>query len=138
MSERPRLVRGLTVANAALRRRVAAVGAPVGGSVAAAGLLFTLAERGPMRMGDLARVLSSSNAGVSGLVDRMSERGLVARAPSDEDRRMLVVDLTDAGRELIGPARRTTAEIEAALTEGFSDDEIAVVARWLEHVATLG
>ena len=138
MSSRPRLIHALSVAHAALRRRVAAEGGPAGGTAASAALLFVLAERGPLRMGDLARAMSASNAGVSGLVDRMSERGLVVRTPSPDDRRVLVVDLTDAGREALTPASRAAAQIMDELVEGFSDDEVAVVARWLQHVATLG
>jgi DNA-binding MarR family transcriptional regulator len=51
-------------------------------------------------MGQVARGLSCDASNVTGLVDRLEERGLVRRRPSDEDRRQKVLDLTPAGTRL--------------------------------------
>ena len=54
----------------------------------------------PMPMGRLAETLACDASNVTGLVDRLESRGLVARRPSPEDRRMRVLVLTPAGTQV--------------------------------------
>ncbi len=54
----------------------------------------------PMSMRCLADTLSCDASNVTGLVDRLEARGLVRRRPSDEDRRVKVLDLTPSGARL--------------------------------------
>jgi DNA-binding MarR family transcriptional regulator len=54
----------------------------------------------PRPMGELAREMHCDNSNITGLIDRLSERGLVERRAADGDRRVKLVALTDAGREL--------------------------------------
>lgn len=55
-----------------------------------------------MLMSDLSRFLLVSNGNVTGIVDRLVDDGLVARAQRDGDRRTSIVSLTDRGRSLFG------------------------------------
>src|SRR6266513_1922596 len=54
----------------------------------------------PIPMGQLAGTLSCHASNITGLVDRLESRGLVRRRPSDEDRRVKVLDLTPTGARL--------------------------------------
>jgi DNA-binding MarR family transcriptional regulator len=54
-------------------------------------------------MGELAALLCYDNSNVTGIVDRLEERGYVARRPDPRDRRARFVELTEAGER----ARRT-------------------------------
>ncbi len=65
---------------------------------AQAGALLNLAE--PLPMHALASLLVCDSSNVTGIVDRLEARGLVARHPSPEDRRVKHVVLTPAGRRL--------------------------------------
>jgi DNA-binding MarR family transcriptional regulator len=65
---------------------------------AQAGALLQLES--PLPMHHLATVLGCDNSNVTGLVDRLETRGLVARQPSPDDRRVKHIVLTGAGREL--------------------------------------
>jgi DNA-binding MarR family transcriptional regulator len=51
-------------------------------------------------MGEVAGALSCDASNVTGLVDRLEARGLVARQPSPADRRVKVLTLTAAGRRV--------------------------------------
>jgi MarR family transcriptional regulator, lower aerobic nicotinate degradation pathway regulator len=62
-------------------------------------LLGVLRDREPT-MQELTRLLELDKSSVSGLVDRAQRRGLVARAPSPSDGRVVLVGLTDEGRAL--------------------------------------
>ncbi len=53
-------------------------------------------------MNELAALLGCDNSNVTGLIDRLEGRGLVARQPSSEDRRVKHVVLTPAGRRTRG------------------------------------
>jgi DNA-binding MarR family transcriptional regulator len=65
---------------------------------AQAGVLLQLSS--PLPMNELAARLACDNSNVTGLIDRLEARGLVARHPSVEDRRVKHVVLTPAGRRL--------------------------------------
>jgi DNA-binding MarR family transcriptional regulator len=72
--------------------------------------LAILESRGSLPMSHLAEELGLALPNTTGIVGRMEERGLVARAHDDLDRRVVRVELTDAGHRLI-------AEMEAARRE---------------------
>jgi MarR family transcriptional regulator, lower aerobic nicotinate degradation pathway regulator len=80
-------------------------------------LLGVLRDRTPT-MHELATLLGLDKSSATGLVDRAERRGLVRRIPSSADRRVVLVDLTDAGRALVG-------EVSA----GFESDVETLLAR---------
>ena len=53
------------------------------------------------RMSDLAEATGQVSATMTGIIDRLSERGLADRRPDLEDRRVLRVFITEAGRSLL-------------------------------------
>jgi DNA-binding MarR family transcriptional regulator len=67
---------------------------------AQAGTLLHLAS--PLPMTEIAARLGCDNSNVTGLIDRLQARGLVERRPSLEDRRVRLVELTEAGERLRG------------------------------------
>lgn len=54
---------------------------------------------GRLRMLDLSRSLLLSKSGVTRLIDRVEEAGLVTRRPSPDDRRVVWVSLTPSGKK---------------------------------------
>ena len=72
--------------------------------------------------------------GASGLVDRMVENSLIERRPDDRDGRSWRLFLTKSGEVMRVVAQAATAEINARLVAGFSESELEIVARWLNHV----
>jgi DNA-binding MarR family transcriptional regulator len=63
--------------------------------------LRQLRRNGAMSAGELARGVALSQATITGIVDRLEQHGLVTRSRSSQDRRRVVVELTDAGREAV-------------------------------------
>jgi DNA-binding MarR family transcriptional regulator len=61
--------------------------------------LLCMLTEGPRGMGELAGLLGVEKAAVTGLVDRVEQRGLVERAAVPEDRRALRVRLTPVGQQ---------------------------------------
>ncbi|WP_204163433.1 MarR family transcriptional regulator [Nocardioides gilvus] len=90
-----------------------------------------LLSHGPMGPAELARHLDVSTAAATGIVDRLVARGHVARQPIPGDRRRVGVHITDSGRRdsmlhLI-PMFGALLANDAA----FTDEERAVVERYL-------
>ncbi len=87
-------------------------------------VLMLLADEGPQRMHGLAETLDVSQASMTGIVDRMEQRGLVERRRDDEDRRVIRVALSDGGQQILqgmGTERRGRL---AALLGELSDEEL--------------
>jgi DNA-binding MarR family transcriptional regulator len=81
-----------------LRARIARVAAEVGLTPQQAILLRHLGQ--PKTMGNIAHVLGCDRSNVTGLVDRMTARGLLERVADAQDRRIKYLVLTDAGQAL--------------------------------------
>jgi DNA-binding MarR family transcriptional regulator len=67
-----------------------------------------------LRMSELSSVLRVSNGNVTGIVDRLVADGLIVRVPVDNDRRAMIVRLTNTGRELF---QRMAAKHESWVDE---------------------
>jgi DNA-binding MarR family transcriptional regulator len=81
--------------------------------------LAKLAEIGETSQNQLGAQIAMDAATIKGVIDRLKARGLVALSEHKEDRRRLVVSLSDDGRALIERllplAERITAETLAPL-----------------------
>ena len=88
----------LTVSRKMYARQSAAVGAVV--TRAGYAVLRSLDESGELAMGDLSRRCSMDPAAAGRQVRSLEDDGLVERSSHDEDRRVTVVGLTDAGRDV--------------------------------------
>jgi DNA-binding MarR family transcriptional regulator len=90
-----------------------------------------LQASGPMTQKHLGERLSMSPGAVTAMIDRLESRAYVQRTPNPEDRRSALVGITRAGIE--ESLRHLWPYIEdmRALEEGLSEEERAVVARFL-------
>jgi DNA-binding MarR family transcriptional regulator len=128
-----RLVYLLSVAQRRVHR---AVTARFEGAVspAQAGLLFVLGTHDGVVLGEAGAALDLGPAGISGLVDRTVAAGLVERRADESDARAWRVFLTSKGRKSLLRAKEAARAMNVRLADGFSDQEIDVVARWLASI----
>ena len=85
----------------------------------------------PMGPGELGRVLGVSSAAASGIIDRLEARGHAERTSHASDARRTSVTISPSGRrEVVGYLMPMFREL-AALDAGVSDEERAVVDRYL-------
>jgi MarR family 2-MHQ and catechol resistance regulon transcriptional repressor len=66
------------------------------------GVLESLYHLGPMCPGELSTKLLKSGGNMTLVIDNLEKQGLIRRERDANDRRMIIVSLTEAGRELIG------------------------------------
>lgn len=84
---------------------------------------------------DLARHLGISSASTTKLIDRLAKEGFVVREPHPNDRRALVITLTESSRADFGRhfAARM-ARMRGAL-EPFTDGELRTIIRFLDEMS---
>ncbi len=63
-------------------------------------LLCAIKASGGVGMSELGRQTQLEKSNLSNLIDRLEQRGLVARSRDEGDRRVTYVDLTDEGHDL--------------------------------------
>ena len=107
---------------------------------AAGGLaLGILRDRGPMSPSELSERLIVTRATVTGVIDSLERRGFVVRSANPADRRSLLVEITPAGRDVLGKLRTIVHRNEKAWLAGLSDPElrgyIALLHRIQESLA---
>jgi DNA-binding MarR family transcriptional regulator len=80
---------------------------------------------GSMSMSQLAASLDVSVASMTGIVDRMEERGLVQRRRDVADRRIVLVDPTEAGRDVFREIDRRRREGLLKMLKQLGEPELA-------------
>ena len=71
----------------------------------------------PRPMGELASRMHCDNSNMTGIIDRLEERGLVVRGVAEHDRRVKLIALTDAGRRIREELDRRMAEPPEAIAK---------------------
>jgi MarR family transcriptional regulator, 2-MHQ and catechol-resistance regulon repressor len=75
-------------------------------------VLEALLHKGPLPVNTIGPKVHLTPGSISVAIDRLLEKGLVSRAESPDDRRVRIVALTKAGKDLILPIfRKHSAEI---------------------------
>ncbi|MET8573491.1 MarR family transcriptional regulator [Streptomyces sp. NPDC005012] len=86
--------------------------------------------------GDLARETFSSGAAVTKRLKQLTERQLVERRTDARDRRVVLVRLTEAGRDLVDSVLPQQLSFEADVLTGLGADERDHLARLLGKLLT--
>jgi DNA-binding MarR family transcriptional regulator len=81
---------------------------------------------GPRKMSDLAQALFCDNSNVTGIVDRLEERGLVRREAAEGDRRVKLLVLTEEGERLRVEITKRMAEPPPAIASLSEKDQKAL------------
>jgi MarR family transcriptional regulator, organic hydroperoxide resistance regulator len=75
-------------------------------------VLMTLWQTGPQRLVDLVQTLDSDAPTMTRSISRLEKAGLVSRRPSPDDRRVTIVQATDASLSLRAKVERAWLELE--------------------------
>jgi DNA-binding MarR family transcriptional regulator len=89
-----------------------------------------------LRMNELAERILYSKSGFTRVVDRMEEAGLVRRVRPENDRRSILVVMTDEGRETMEQARGLHRHaIEEHFSRHLAESDVKALIRALEKVS---
>ena len=117
--------------SSAVLRHAAATAKRMGLEASELAALEHLQAAGAINQKHLGERLSMSPGAITAMIDRLERRGYVERTPNPEDRRSALVNITKVGIE--ESLRHLWPYIEdmKGVEEGFSEEERAVVARFL-------
>jgi DNA-binding MarR family transcriptional regulator len=88
-----------------------------------------------VRPGDLVTTLHVTSAAITKLVDRLVRAGRIERAPDPRDRRATVLTPTESTIADITDAYGHIHEPLVAVVDAYTDEELAVVARFSSRLA---
>ena len=97
--------------------------------------LARLAEIGEASQNQLGAMVAMDAATIKGVIDRLKARGLVVLSAHKEDRRRLVVRLSDEGRALIEKLLPLAERITAETLEPLNARETATFLKLLARLA---
>lgn len=93
-------------------------------------------SREGIRMNELADRILYSKSGFTRVVDRMEEAGLVRRVRPENDRRSILILLTDKGTEKLDEARRYHRDgIERHFSQHLTDADVRALTRAFEKLS---
>ncbi|MDT8324266.1 MAG: MarR family transcriptional regulator [Bacteroidota bacterium] len=98
------------------------------------GALECLGHLGPMTIGELSRKMLVSGGNMTCVVDNLEKEGLVRRQHSDEDRRSVIVALTEKGDALFQDIFPQHAAFIEQLATVLSDEEQGELSRLLKKL----
>src|SRR5687768_14139170 len=101
-------------------------------------LRISRADGARISMGALAQQVVLTSGGVTKLVDRMVDAGLVARVPCPTDRRVAFAALTPSGEEALRRAMAVHARNLRQVFAGFSERELRTFDTLLDRLRAAG
>jgi DNA-binding MarR family transcriptional regulator len=108
--------------------------APFGIDPRELGILLVIASHEPGSQQQAAQRLGIDRTSMVARIDDLEGKGLVSRHPHVEDRRRNVVELTDAGRDVVGRATEASERAEAALLASLTPQDADRLRKALQAV----
>ncbi len=87
----------------------------------------------PIPSGEISKLLISQASDVTRIIDRMIKKDLVKREIPEENRRMILVSLTEQGLKKVEETKNVVNQI-VAKTDVWSDEEVAVLNKLLDKL----
>jgi MarR family 2-MHQ and catechol resistance regulon transcriptional repressor len=99
-------------------------------------VLETLGHLGSMTIGTLCKKQLVSGGNMTLVVDNLEKEYLVRRVHSHDDRRTIIVELTEKGKELFDAIFPRHAENITRAASVLNDEEIEILSRLLKKLGT--
>ena len=100
-------------------------------------LRISRAEDGQISMSTLAQQVALTSGGITRLLDRLIEGGLVQRVPCPTDRRVYFAALTSAGQRVLAEAMQVHARNLRQVFTGFTAAELKDLDRLLDKLRSV-
>jgi MarR family transcriptional regulator, organic hydroperoxide resistance regulator len=99
--------------------------------------LFALDARKEATAGQIAEAAQLSPGSVTGMLDDLERAGIVTRVRATDDRRRVLVTLTDHGRTVLGKKRRRWAKRWEDAMAGVPERDLAAAADVMRRIGAL-
>lgn len=83
---------------------------------------------------ELARELQTDAGAMTRMLDRLEEKGFIARSRDPSDRRVILINLTEEGMAAVVPIREVLSEVLNEAMSGFSEEEFGQFRSYLHRL----
>ncbi|GAB3245431.1 MarR family winged helix-turn-helix transcriptional regulator [Chitinimonas naiadis] len=83
---------------------------------------------------DLARCTASDTGSMTRMIDRLEEKGFLRRVRSETDRRLVRLELTEAGRALMPTMVQAVVDVLNSQLEGFEPEELELFKSFMRRM----
>ncbi len=97
-------------------------------------ILYVLWQKDELPIVELSRQTGLAKTTLTGMLDRLETQGLITRCADANDRRQIIIRLTDSAKQLSSDYQRVSADMNAIFYRGFSHDEIALFEQTLNRI----
>lgn len=108
-----------------------AIGKKLGLNITDIGCLNYMLIKNASTPSELSRYTGLTSGATTSMLDRLEGLGFVKRVPNPKDRRGTLIELQPNARKLILPFLAGAQQAQRELLKSFSDDELAVVTRFV-------
>lgn len=99
--------------------------------------LVMLDDAEEVTAGQLAKAADLTPASVTAMLDHLEEKGMVQRRRSEQDRRLVVISLTPAGRAILSEKRARWRGCWEEAVAGFSDRDLEAAGEVMRRMARM-
>ncbi|MDB0034780.1 MarR family transcriptional regulator [bacterium] len=103
-------------------------------SLAQTHTIEVLGAHGALRMKQLAKKLGITTGTLTVQVDKLVNLGLIVRCPHSEDRRVIVVKLTDAGEQIHRQHNQLHLDLMHDITGDISPEQVLILTTCLDRM----
>lgn len=100
-------------------------------------VLLYVAQKGSQKMSELAQAFSMTKSNITFLVDSLEQKGFVSRSRSDEDRRVIMIELTQKGQQIYKQILSDFSKLIDKVTSQIPPEDLAIMAEGFERLSRL-
>jgi DNA-binding MarR family transcriptional regulator len=97
-------------------------------------IIATLAEQEASSSTQLCKSFSYDAGAMTRMVDRLEAKGLIQRRRCTDDRRLVNLELTEAGKALFPKMKALSMQVQNRFLRGFSKDEVRELEKYLARI----
>jgi len=106
----------------------------LGLNVMQARIVVLLNQYGPQKASAIAEQLYITPGAVTGIADKLLEMKLIDRDRAEDDRRVVMLTITESGRELAQKIKTKRAALSSMMFSGLEPEEIQELTRLIEKM----
>jgi DNA-binding MarR family transcriptional regulator len=97
-------------------------------------VLATLADQEASSSAQLCKSFSYDAGAMTRMVDRLEAKGLLVRRRCPDDRRLINLELTEAGKAIFPKMKLLAMQVQNRFLRGFSKEEVQVLLGYLTRI----
>lgn len=97
-------------------------------------ILYVLWENRRLTISQIGRMTSLAKTTLTGMLDRMEEKGLVVRIPDEKNRRQIFIEITDRASQYQAEYEMLSEKMNELSYKGFSEEEITAFEDMLRRM----